>query len=327
MSSRLLVRLAVFALVSLFALPMAAQDDPARNFPNRRIHVIVGYAAGGGTDVVARVVSRKISERLGQPVIVENKPGAQGIMAAEYVRKSAPDGYTVLMGPIGPMAVNPAIYSKLPYSPLRDFVPISMIASYPLVVVVNSSQPIGSVKELVAFAKARPNNINYAEAGAVYQLANELFNQKTGTQFVRVPYKGSGEMINALMADQVTMAIMDVLTVRGQIKGGKLRVLAVTSAERHPAWPEVPTMAEAGIPDMEITLWQGFFLPAGTPPAIVKILQNEVAQAVKLPEIRERFDTMSINAVGSTSEEFGRFVASEIARWTAVAKAANITAD
>lgn len=327
MSSRLLARLAGIALVSLFALPLLAQDDPVRNFPHKRIRVIVGYSAGGGTDIIARIVSGKISEGLGQPVIVENKPGAQSIMAAEYVMKSAPDGYTVLMGPIGTMAVNPAIYSKLPYSPLHDFVPISMIASYPLVMVVNSSQPIQSVKELVEFAKARSNNVSYAEAGAIYQLANELFNQKTGTQFAHIPYKGSGEMINAVVADHVTMAIMDVLTVRGQMKGGKLRVLAVTSAARHPVWPDIPTMAEAGISDMEITLWQGLFLPAGTPPTIVKKLQDEVARVVKLPDVLERFDKMSVNPVGNTSEEFGRFLKSEITRWTAVAKAANIKAD
>lgn len=327
MNSRLLARLAGLALVLLLALPVLAQDSPERNFPNKQIRIVVGYGAGGGTDIITRILSGRMSEGLGQPVIVENRAGAQGIIGVEYVMRSAPDGYTVLMGPIGAMTVNPAIYSKLPYSTLRDFVPVSMVGVYPFVIVVNASQPFRSVKELVEFGKARPNNVNYAEAGALYQLASELFKQKTGTRFAHIPYKSSGEIINALMADHVTMAISDVMTVIGPLKGGKIRGLAVTSATRHPALPDLPTMAEVGISGMEILQWTGFFVPAGTPPTIVKKLQDEVARVVKLPDIRERLDQMGIIPVGNTSEEFRRIVASEIARWTAVAKAANIKAD
>lgn len=325
MNSRFLARLAGFALV--LALPVLAQDSPERNFPNKPIRVVVGYGAGGGTDIVTRILSGRMSEGLGQPVIVENRPGAQGIIGVEYVKRSAPDGYTVLMGPIGAMTVNPAIYSKLPYSTLRDFVPISMVGVYPFILVVNSSQPFRSAKELVEYAKTRPNNVNYGEAGALYQLSSELFKQKTGTQFAHIPYKGSGDIINALMADQITMAISDVMSLMGPLKGGKVRGLAVTSAARHPALPDLPTMAEAGISDMEILQWMGLFVPAGTPPTIVKKLQDEVARVVRLPDIRERLAQMAITPAGNTSEEFRRIVASEIARWTAVAKAANIKAD
>ena len=327
MKSRFLARLLVgVAVASLLAASAPAQEDPAKSFPSKPIRIIVGYTAGGGNDIIARVLTGRMSEGLGQPVIVANKPGAQSIVAAEYVMKSAPDGYTVLMGPSGPMTMNPATYSKLPYSPLRDFVPISIIGSFPLILVVNPAQPIRSVKELVEFAKARPNNVNYAASAAPFQLASELFNQKTGTRFAYIPYKGSGDSITAVMSDQVTMTITDPAPVVGPLKGGKVRGLAVTSAARHPAWPDLPTMVESGL-DIEVVIWTGFFLPAATPMPIVRRLQDEVARVVRLPDIRERLNTMVIDPVGNTSEEFGRIVASDIARWTAVAKAANIKAD
>jgi tripartite-type tricarboxylate transporter receptor subunit TctC len=311
------------ALASLLALPAWAQD----NYPNKPVRILVGYSAGGGNDIIVRVLSPKMSEGLGQPVIIENKPGAQSIVAAEYVAKAAPDGYTLLMGPSGPMTMNPAIYSKLPYSPLRDFVPISIIGSFPLVMVVSPSLPIYSVKELVEFAKSRPDKANYAASAAPFQLAAELFNQRTGTKFAYIPYKGSGESVNSVMSGEVTMTITDPPPVIGPLKGGKVRGLAVTSATRHPNWPELPTMAEAGVAGVEVRLFTGFLAPAGTPAAIVQRLQEEVARVVNLPEIRERLAAMAIDPVGNTSEEFARIIAADIAKWTAVAKAANIKAD
>jgi tripartite-type tricarboxylate transporter receptor subunit TctC len=324
---RVFARLAGIALVSLLALSAWAQDDAARNFPGKPIRIIVGYAAGGGNDIVARIIAPKMAEGLGQPVIVENKPGAQSIVAAEYVAKAAPDGYTLLMGPTGPIAMNPATYSRLPYSPLRDFVPISMIGSFPLIMVVNAASPIRSVKELVDYAKANPDKANYGASAAPFQLASELLNLRTGARFAYIPYKGSNESINAVMSGQVTMTIADPPPATGPLAGGRLRGLAVTSAARHPAWPDLPTMAEAGIPDIEIVLWSGLLAPAGTPAAIVRKLQDEVARVVRLPEIRERLAGMAIDPVGNTSEEFARIIAADIAKWTAVAKAANIKAD
>ena len=274
-----------------------------------------------------RVVAPKLSEGLGQPVIIENRPGAQGIVSCEIVAKAAPDGATLLMGPSGPMTMNPALYSKLPYDPLKDFAPISMIGDFPLILVVSASLPVNSVKELVAYAKSRPDQVNYAASAAPFQLAAELFNQKTGTKFVHIPYKSSGESVGAVMSGQVTMTIMDPPPAIGPLKGGKLRGLAVTGAARDPNWPEVPTLAEAGVPDVEIRLFTGFLAPAATPPAIVKRLQEEVARVVRLPEIRERLDQMAIVPSGNTPEEFRRIIARDIAKWTAVAKAANIKAD
>jgi tripartite-type tricarboxylate transporter receptor subunit TctC len=320
-------RLCGIALALLLAHPAHAQDDPARSFPNRPIRIIVGYAAGGGNDLVLRVIAPRMAEGLGQPVIVENKPGAQSIVAAESVARSAPDGYTLLMGATGPIVMNPATYARLPYAPMRDFAPISMIGSFPLLLLVNPALPVRSVKELVEYAKANPEKANYGASAAPFQLATELLNLRTGARFAYIPYKGSNESINAVMAGQVTMTISDPPPATGPLKGGRVRALAVTSAARHPAWPDLPTMAEAGIPDIEITLWNGLLAPAGTPPAIVKKLQDEVARVVRLPEIRERLAGMSVDPVGGTAEEFAQAIAADIAKWTAVARAANIRAD
>jgi len=323
----LLARLAGVMLACLLGAPVHAQEDAAKAFPTKPIRIIVGYSAGGGNDIVARVMSAKMAEGLGQSVIVENKPGAQSIIAAEYVAKAAPDGYTVLMGPSGPMTMNPASYSKLPYSPLRDFAPVSMIGSFPLILVVSPSLQVQSVKELIEYAKNRPDSVNYAASAAPFQFASELFKQRTGTNFTYIPYKGSGDSITAVVAGQVTMTITDPPPAVGPLRGGKVRALAITSAARHPAWPDVPTMAESGIPDVDITIWMGLFVPAATPAPIVKKLRDEVARVVNLPDIRERLATMAVDPVGNTSEEFGRIVASDIARWTSVAKAAKIKAD
>jgi tripartite-type tricarboxylate transporter receptor subunit TctC len=315
--------IAGIALAVLGAAAATAQDS----FPAKPMRLIVGYVAGGGNDIIARVIAGKMAEGLGQQIIIENKPGAQSIIAAEFVAKSAPDGYTILMGPSGPMTMNPATYSKLPYAPLRDFVPLSMIGSFPLILVTSGNSPLKSVKELIEFAKADPAKSNYASSAAPFQLAAELFKLKTGTSFTHIPYKGSNESANAVMSGEVTMTISDPAPIAGAIKSGRLRALAVTSPKRHPSWPDVPTMIEAGIPDSDIVIWTGFLVPAGTPAAIVKRLQDEVARVVRLPEIRERLSGMGVDPVGNTSEEFGRIIAADIAKWTAVAKAANIRAD
>jgi len=305
----------------------AASTAPAQDFPTKPIRIIVGYTVGGGNDIIVRVLQAKLAEGLGQPVIVENRPGAQSIIAAEYVAKQPADGYTLFMGPSGPMTMNPATYSKLPYSPLKDFAPISMICQFPLILAVGAKLPVGSVKELVEYARQRPTQVNYASSAAPFQMAAELFKQKTGTQFVHIPYKGSGDSIKAVIAGEATMTIIDPAPATGPIKGGQARAIAVTSAQRHPNWPDVPTMAEAGLPDLEIGLWTAFFAPAATPAPVVKRLQEEVARVVWLPEIRERLAAMSLDPVGGSSEELGRTVARDIERWTAVAKAANIKSD
>ncbi len=322
-SSKLLARLLGLGLAALVVASAQAQD----NYPSKPIRIIVGYSAGGGNDIIARVVAIKMAEGLGQPVIIENKPGAQSIIAAEFVAKANPDGYTILMGPSGPMTMNPATYAKLPYSPLKDFVPIGMICQFPLILGVAASSPFKTVKDLIEFAKANPTKANYAASAAPFQMASELFNQKTGTKFAYIPFKGSGDSVASVLSGQVTMTIADPPPIVGHIKGGTIRPLAVTAAQRHPQFPDVPTMAEAGVPDLEIGIWTGFVAPAATPMAIVRRLQQELARAVRTPEVRERFAAMTLDPVGNTSEEFGKIIAADIARWTAVAKAANIRAE
>jgi len=303
-------------------LSCAAQD-----YPNRPIRVLVGYSAGGGTDIIVRVMQTELQKGLGQPVIVDNKPGAQSIIAADLVAKAPADGYTLLMGPSGPMTINPATYSKLPYSPTRDFAPISMIAQFPLIVIVNAALPIRNMQELIAYAKANPGKSNYASSAGAYQIISEMFKQLTGTTIEMIPYKSSSESVQAVISGQVMMAIIDPPSTDGPLKAGIVRGLAVTSPQRHPSYPDLPSMAEAGVPGMEVSFWTAIFAPAKTPPAIVARLQREVARVVQTPEVRKRFANMGIDPVGGSSEDLGRLVARETEKWTAVAKAANIKND
>jgi len=316
---RMLARL--LALLAL-AAPAAAQD-----FPNRPVRILVGYAAGGGNDIIVRVMQAEMQKGLGQSVVIENMPGAQSIIAAEAAARAAPDGYTVFMGPSGPMTINPATYSKLRYSPQRDFTPISMICEFPLLVTVDAKLPIRSVKELIAYAKANPGKSNYASSAGIFQITTEMFKQRTGAAIEMIPYKSSGESVQAVVAGQVMLTIVDPPPATGALKAGTLRGLAVTSSKRHPSWPELPTMAEAGVPDMEVPVWTAFFAPAKTPAPIVARLQREVARVVQTAEVRAAFGKMGLDPVGSSSEDLGRRVARDIEKWTAVARAANIKND
>jgi tripartite-type tricarboxylate transporter receptor subunit TctC len=314
-------------ILSGIVLALLAAASAAQDYPNKPIRILVGYAAGGGNDIIVRVMTDELSRGLGQPVIVENKPGAQSIIAAEAAARAAPDGYTVFMGPSGPMTINPATYSKLSYSPTRDFAPISMICDFPLIVTVDAALPIHDIKGLVAYVKANPGKSNYASSAGIFQIATELFKQKTGTAIEMIPYKSSGESVNALVAHQVMLTIVDPPPAAGPLKAGTLRGLAVTSASRHPSWPELPTMAEAGVPDMEVPVWTAFFAPAHTPAAIVARLQKEVARTVQTPKVKEVFAGMGLRPIGGTSEELAKRVAADIEKWTAVARAANIKND
>ena len=314
-------------ILSGIVLALLAAASAAQDYPNKPIRILVGYAAGGGNDIIVRVMTDELSRGLGQPVIVENKPGAQSIIAAEAAARAAPDGYTVFMGPSGPMTINPATYSKLSYSPTRDFAPISMICDFPLIVTVDAALPIHDIKGLVAYVKANPGKSNYASSAGIFQIATELFKQKTGTAIEMIPYKSSGESVNALVAHQVMLTIVDPPPATGPLKAGTIRGLAVTSASRHPSWPELPTMAEAGVPDMEVPVWTAFFAPAHTPAAIVARLQKEVARTVQTPKVKEVFAGMGLRPIGGTSEDLAKRVAADIEKWTAVAKAANIKND
>lgn len=305
-----------------------AQTDAARGFPSRPVRIIVGYSAGGGNDIIARIVAQKLSENLGQSVVVENKPGVASIIAAEYVAKAPADGYTLLMGPSGPLVFNPAIYPKLPYSPQKDFVPVGLIGAFPLLLVVSQANPARNVKELVDAAKAAPERAFYGASAASFQFATELFNLRTGAKFQRVPYKGANESAAAVASGDVTLTISDAAPAMALARAGKLKVLATTAPQRVPAYPEVPTMAEAGVAGLEIELWAGLLAPAGTAPAIVRKLQDELARTLAHTDVKMRLQALSISvAENPTSEAFARTIARELEVWAGVAKSANIKAE
>jgi tripartite-type tricarboxylate transporter receptor subunit TctC len=316
--------LLIAAYLGLFVVvaPASAQEDPAK-YPTHAIHIVVGFTPGGGNDILARIVGQKLSESFGQPVVIDNKPGGGAIVATEYVAKSPPDGYTLLVGASGAMTINPAVYTKLPYDSVHDFVPLSEIGSFPLILVVKASSPFKSMADLVAYAKANPDKTNYSSASTAFQVATELFKQKTGAPMQEIPYKGANDSVMAVISGQVTATIADAGPVSGQIAGGQVRALAVAAPARSKDFPDVPTMKEAGA-DVEAVLWSGLFAPKNTPPAIVKKLEGELMRIARLPDVVERLKPLGIEPVGNSSEQFAAVMTSDIARWTAVAKAAKI---
>ncbi len=308
-------------LLVLTANSAPAQEDISK-YPSRPIRIIVGFAAGGGNDVIARIYAQKLSEDLGQPVIVENKPGAGAIVATEYVSKAAPDGYTLLVGASG-MAINQSLYARLPYDSVRDFVAISELASFPLLMIVNASSPIKSVAELVAYAKANADKMNYATSSATFQLVTELFKQKTGAPMQAIPYKSANEMVLAVVSGQVTTTIADTGPVSPQVKAGAVRALAVTAPKRMADFPDVPTMREAGA-DVDAIIWTGVFAPKATPPEIAKKLEGEFMKIAKLPDVVARLKAIGVDAVGTSTDEFTKIIQGDITRWGDVVKSANI---
>ena len=286
-------------LAALAASPALAQEDASR-YPSRPIHVIVGFAAGGGNDVIARIYGQKLSEDLGQPVIVENKPGGGAIVATDYVAKAAPDGYTLLVGASG-MAINQSLYAKLPYDSVRDFVAISEIASFPLIMIVNASSPVKSVADFVAYAKANGDKMNYASSSASFQLVTELFKQKTGVPMQAIPYKSANESVLAVVSGQVTTTIADAGPVSPQVKAGTVRALAIAGPRRMEDFPDVPTMKEAGA-DIDGTLWTGVFAPKATPPEIIRKLEAEFMKIARQPDVAARLKQIGIEAVGNSTD-------------------------
>jgi tripartite-type tricarboxylate transporter receptor subunit TctC len=312
------------ALATLYlCLFSHARADAQVEYPNRPIRIVVGFTPGGGNDIIARIFGQKLSESLGQPVIIENKPGAGAILATEYVARSAPDGYTLLVGASGAMVINPAVYEKLSYDTMRDFRPVSELGSFPLILIVNAASPIKSLADLVAYAKANPDKANYSSSSAAFQLATELFKQKTGVPMQMIPYKGANDSVTAVISGDVTATIADAGPVTSQVNGGKARALAVAAPKRAESLPDVPTMKEAGA-DVEAVLWSGIFVPAATPPEIVSRLEAEFIRIARLPDVVSRLKLLNIDSVGNAAEEFSRIIAADLERWKAVARAGNI---
>lgn len=315
----------------LLALAAAACIGPAfaqqpGPYPSRPIHIIVGYAPGGANDILARIVAQKMQESFGRDVVVENKPSTGAIVGSVAVANAAPDGYTLLMGASGPIVFNPALYQRLPYNPVKDLVPVSIIGTFPLVLSVKADAPFRNVAELAAYTKTHADKSNYGASSASFQLATELLKSKSGIRAEHIPYKGSMESVNGVASGQLTMTLVDSGPAVGAIKNGLMKGLAVTSAHRIPALPEVPTMAEQGI-DLDIQFWSGLLAPAGTPKAIVDKLAAEVQRIVKLPDVRQRMAALAIDPAGSSPEDFAKVIAIEIPLWTGVARANNIRAD
>jgi tripartite-type tricarboxylate transporter receptor subunit TctC len=302
--------------------PASAQQT---SYPVRAIRLVVPSSPGGGTDITARLVAPKLSELLGQQVVIENRSGAGTMIGGEVVARAAPDGYTLLMG-ISTLAINPAMYKKVPYDALRDFAPISQVVSLPNILVAHPSLPVKSVKDLVAFAKVRPAQINFASAGmgTSPHLSMELLLTMTGLRMIHVPYKGSGQGVVDVLAGHVSLMTPSILTGLPYVKDGRLRALGVTSAKRAVGAPDIPTIAEAGVPGYEATQWFGTLAPAGTPADIVNRLHKEIVRVLAIPDMRERFAADGAEPVGSTPEEFLAYIRAETAKWADVIKQAGI---
>ena len=318
------IGIAALALIAGPGRDAAAQADPAATYPNRIVKLVVGFAAGGGNDIIARIISQKLEERLGQPVIIENKPGAGGSLAALAVRAAPPDGYTLLVGASGAMGIIPAISVRQPYATLKDFVPICNLVSFPLILSVYTAHPAKSLQELAAWMKANPDKSNYATSSPAFTLATELFKLRSGAPATAIPYKSSGEMVLAVIAQQAVLTIADPLPTTTQVKSGQVRALAVTSDTRLPELPDVPTMAEGGVAGANVGLWSGVFAPAGTPPAIVHRLETELRGIMQMAEVKEKFRALATPTVGSTAAEFAQLIDTETKMWAEVGRAANV---
>jgi tripartite-type tricarboxylate transporter receptor subunit TctC len=303
------------------ALVLAAGQSLAQSYPNRPVRVIVPLSPGGFADVPTRIMTPRLSTALGQQVIVENKPGAGGTIGTDFVAKSKPDGYTLLASGT-PHVIAPWLYKSVPYDTLKDFAPIMQFASGPYVLVVNPQLPVNSVQELIAAAKAQPGKIDYASSGngSAQHLVAELFNSAAGVQLNHVPYKGSGPAMQDLLSGQVKVSFAGVPNVISHVKAGKLRALGVTTLTRAPDMPEVPTIAEAGVPGYEATLWLGLLAPAGTPPEIVQRIYAETVKALKDPELQPAFRAAGVEAAVLGPKEFGEFMRAEYEKWGKVVR-------
>jgi tripartite-type tricarboxylate transporter receptor subunit TctC len=293
-------------------------------FPTKPIRLIVGFAAGGGNDLFARLVGQKLSENVGQPVIIENKPGAGGRLAVEFAQSQPADGYTLIVGASGQMAIAAAIYPKLPYHPTKTLMPLSMIASFPLILAGPMTDEIKSVKDLVAYGKAHPDKSNYATSSPAFTITTELFKLKTGMPAQPIPYKSSNEMMLSIAGNQTLFAIADGPPTVPLVKGGKVRALAVTGSVRSSELPDVPSMAEVGLPEVNIGLWSGVFALPGTPPAVAKKLEAELRRALADEGVRDKLKAMAVNPGGGTGEEFAKLIDADIKAFTEVVKAANL---
>ncbi len=319
----------VNTVLALLGAALAFGQAQGQTFPSKPIKIVIPFVAGGASDIVGRAIGSKFQEILGQPAVVENKPGANGAIAAEFVAKAEPDGYTVLVGSIGVFSINQALFKELRYNALRDFEPITLAVTTPNVLITRPDLPATSMKELVDFAKKNPGKISYCSSGtgSSDHLTGEVFKQTAGIFAVHVPYRGGAACQVDIMGSQIDLSFQNLGAVTNYIKGGKMKALAVTAATRNPALPNVPTTAEAGFKDMVVTSWQAAAAPAKTPREVVMKLNDVMVKTLRSPDVRERMNAIGFDVVAGTPEEFGQFMKAEVERWTKAVERGGIKPD
>lgn len=322
MKSADLARIAIPAALIAVALPATAAE-----YPTKPIRLIVGFAPGGGTDTTARAMSQKLTDALGQQVVVDNRPGAAGNIAAELVSKATPDGYTLLMGTIAALSINPSLYSKLPFDPIKDFAPITQAVDSTNILSLHPSVPAGSVKELIALAKTKPLNFGSSGVGGTGHLAGELFNTMAGVKMTHVPYKGGGPAMIDLVGGQVQLVFATAASAVPQIKGGRIKGIAVTTAKRSALMPNLPTISEAGLPGFDANNWYGVLAPAKTPRPIIMRLNSEITKVLAMPDVKNFLFNQGLDPAPGTPEKFGAYIKSETAKWAKVVKASGAKAN
>jgi len=308
-------------LVTFGAAPSSAQD-----YPSKPIRLVVPYPPGSGTDIVGRLLAQRLGESLGQQVYVDNRPGAGATIGTAFVAKGTPDGYTILMADLGPLAIGPSFYRQLPYDPIKELAPISQVAVLPFVLVVHPSVPANNVPELIALAKAKPGQLNYASVGngTAVHLATELFRQIAGIDIVHIPYKGSAPALTDLVAGRTSMMFVNVLSVRGFLESGQLRAVAIGTAERSPAMPEVPTVAESTQPNFRAGVWFGLLAPAETPRAIIDRLNAETVRVLQTPDFKAKLIEQGAESIPSSAEQFSALIQAEITKWADVIRSSGV---
>lgn len=301
---------------SIAAIAGAAEAD---NYPNRAIRILDAFVPGGPSDIISRLLAQKMTESLGQPVIVENRGSAGGIVGFEVASKAPPDGYTLLLAPQAPLTINPSVYLKLPYDSLRDFEAVTQISSAAYMMVVHPSIPAKTVPEFIALAKRRPGQINYGSTGTNNLLAMELFNYMAGVKTVNVPYKGTGQAVQAILSGEIQVFVISPIVGTNLVKAGKLRLIGMTGLQRSPSMPDMPAVAET-LPGFESVVWHGMIVPSKTPPAIIAKLSQELIRITKLPDFRERLNSQGLDVIGSTPEEFSTLIKNEIGMFAKIVK-------
>ena len=315
-----------FVVVSGLVLGVMSADAVAQAFPSKPVRWVVPFPPGGSADIMGRMIGQELAKTVGQPVVIENRAGASAIVGSEYVARSAPDGYTLLQGNVSQMTIHPALYPKLPYDPLRDFAPVTVLGIVTSVVVVTPSLPVDSVKDLVALAKKRPGQLNYTSsgAGASTHLTGELLKQRAGIAMTHVNYKGSGPALTDVMAGFVEIMFENLPSALPFIRSGKLKVLAVTGKNRSAILPEVPTLAESGFPGFDMVSWQALLAPAGTPRPVIDRLNAEVGRVLRTPEMKEKMSGLGTDIVANSPEEFAQYLRVETAKWSQIVKVSGI---